>query len=176
MLVGRQRHVRARLRDEAGAQLQLELLHLVVMQVLLDQEALSPDSRLHVRRDVRDQPRHEELHHKHHVLRNKHTVHDHNADVFIRCEQDEAELTYLHDDDEGHLGCQDVPELHGGSVLPLMARRVAVVPISARHSKQRRKTTKGFSRMNFIYSYVVFCMFVCVFVVFIGLNCKISSV
>jgi len=36
---------------------------------------------------------------------------------------------YLHDDDEGQLGGQDVPELHGVGVLLRVAGRVAVVTV-----------------------------------------------
>lgn len=36
---------------------------------------------------------------------------------------------YLHDDDEGQLGSQNVPELHGVGVLLLMAGRIAVITI-----------------------------------------------
>lgn len=61
-----------RLGDEAGAQLHLQPLHLVVVQVLLHQVALALDPRLHVRRDVGDHPRHEELDHEHHVLQENH--------------------------------------------------------------------------------------------------------
>lgn len=39
-------------------------------------------------------------------------------------------LSYFHDNNEGHFGCQDVPELHGVSVLVLVAWRVPVVTVS----------------------------------------------
>ena len=38
-------------------------------------------------------------------------------------------MSYFHNDDEGHFGCKDVPELHGMSILPLVARGEAVVTI-----------------------------------------------
>ena len=50
-------------------ELVLQLLHLVVVQVLLDEVALPLHSGLHVGRNVGDQPGHEELHGEHHVLR-----------------------------------------------------------------------------------------------------------
>lgn len=76
MLVGRQGHFWLRLREETGTQLEFEPLHLVVMQVLLNQVALSLKSSLHACRDVGDHPRHEELHHEHDMLQreNNHTV------------------------------------------------------------------------------------------------------
>lgn len=50
------------------AELQCDLLHVVVVQVLLHHVALVLYAVLNFRRDIRDQPRHEELHHEHHML------------------------------------------------------------------------------------------------------------
>lgn len=36
---------------------------------------------------------------------------------------------YLHDNNESHLGSQNMPELHGVGVLLLVSRRVAVITI-----------------------------------------------
>lgn len=47
--------------------------------------------------------------------------------------------SHLHDNDESHLSSQDVPEMHGVRVLPLMARRVTVVAVSA----ERRQDSVG---------------------------------
>lgn len=68
VLVARHGRFWWRLCEETGAQLHFEPLHLVVMQVLLNQVAFSFNPRLHVWWDVWDQPRHKEFHHKHHVL------------------------------------------------------------------------------------------------------------
>lgn len=57
--------------DEAGAELHLQALQLVAVQVLLHQVALALDPRLHVRGHVGDQPGHEELDHEDHVLQEK---------------------------------------------------------------------------------------------------------
>jgi len=50
------------------AELDLQFLHLVVVEVLLDQVALSLDTSPHVRGNIRNQPGHEELDHKHNML------------------------------------------------------------------------------------------------------------
>lgn len=50
------------------AELDLELLHLVVVEVLLHQVALSLHPSPDVRGNVGDHPRHEELHHEDDVL------------------------------------------------------------------------------------------------------------
>lgn len=71
MLVCLQRRIWLRLCDETGTQLEFKLLHLVDMQVLLNQVAFPFNPRLHIWRDVRDHPRHEKLHHKHHMLQRK---------------------------------------------------------------------------------------------------------
>ena len=47
----------------------LQFLHLVVVQVLLNEVAFPLHSGFHVRRNVRDHPGHEELHGEHHMLR-----------------------------------------------------------------------------------------------------------
>lgn len=71
MLVCHQGRVCLWICEETGAQLEFELLHLVVMQVLLNQVAFSFKSCLHIRWDVWDHPRHEELNHKDHMLQRK---------------------------------------------------------------------------------------------------------
>lgn len=43
--------------------------HLVVVQVLLDEVAFSFNPGLHLGGNVRNHPRHEELHHKRHMLK-----------------------------------------------------------------------------------------------------------
>lgn len=40
--------------------------------------------------------------------------------------------SYFHDNNEGHFSCQNVPELHGLLVLPLMSRRITVVTVSVK--------------------------------------------
>lgn len=50
------------------AELDLELLHLVVMEILLDQVALSLYSSLHIGRNVGNHPGHKELDNEHHML------------------------------------------------------------------------------------------------------------
>lgn len=47
----------------------------------------------------------------------------------VLCSIDILWMAYLHDNDEGQFGCQDVPELHSVGVLPLVAWRVAVVTV-----------------------------------------------
>ena len=47
----------------------------------------------------------------------------------VLCSIDIFWMAYLHDNDEGQFGCQDVPELHSVGVLPLVAWRVAVVTV-----------------------------------------------
>ena len=54
-----------------AGQLVFELLHLVVVEVLLHQVALPLHARLHLRRDVRDQPGHEVLDQEDHVLQER---------------------------------------------------------------------------------------------------------
>lgn len=140
MLVCHRRRFRRRLCDETGAHLEFDPLHLVFMQVLLNQIAFSFEPSLHAWRDVWDHPRHEELHHKDHMLRRKnyHTVkiRSFNSErLFFRGRSgDKAVLSYFHDDNEGHFGCQDVPELHGVSVLLLVAWRVTVITVSVRNN------------------------------------------
>lgn len=51
------------------AELDLQLLHFVVMEILLDQVALSLHACPHVRGNIRNHPGHEELDHKHNMLR-----------------------------------------------------------------------------------------------------------
>lgn len=68
LYVRRLQRFRVRLCGETGAQLHCEPPHLVAVQVLLDQVALPRDPCLYVDGDVWNQPRHEELHHKHHML------------------------------------------------------------------------------------------------------------
>lgn len=50
------------------AQLDLQLLHFVVMEILLDQVALSLHSRPHVSGNVGNHPGHEELDQEHNML------------------------------------------------------------------------------------------------------------
>lgn len=69
MLVCHRGHFWLWLCDETGTQLEFDPLHLIVMQVLLNQVAFSFKPSLHIWRDVWDHPRHEELHHEDHVLR-----------------------------------------------------------------------------------------------------------
>lgn len=47
-------------------------------------------------------------------------------------------VLYLHDDDEGQLGRQNVPELHGVGVLLLVSGRIAVITIPARKKNHRK--------------------------------------
>lgn len=86
------------------AELNLQLLHFVVVEILLDQVTLSLDSSTHFRGNIGNHPGHKELDHEHNVL---------------------------HDNDESHLGSQNMPELHSVGVLLLMAGRVAVITIPA---------------------------------------------
>lgn len=51
-------------------------------------------------------------------------------------------LSYFHDNNEGHFGCQDVPELHGVSVLVLVAWRVPVVTVSVQTNKRAASYAK----------------------------------
>ncbi len=53
------------------AELDLQLLHFIVMEILLDQVALSLHSSPHVRGNVGNHPGHEELDHEHDMLRRK---------------------------------------------------------------------------------------------------------
>lgn len=77
MLVGGSADLRFGFNDKTLTQLDLELLHLVVVQVFLDEVTFPFDPSLHLGWHIRDQPGHKELHHKHHVLMGK-------EDVFIQ--------------------------------------------------------------------------------------------
>lgn len=111
-------------------QLHSELLHLIVVQVFLDQVAFPLYTSLHIRRHIRNQPRHKELHHKHNMLKktkiNGKTeaskMHDDKTTKVLK-------LLYLHNNNKSHFGCQDMPELHVVRVFILMAWRVAVISV-----------------------------------------------
>lgn len=139
LYVRRLQRFRVRLCGETGAQLHCEPPHLVAVQVLLDQVAFPRDPCLYVYGDVWNQPRHEELHHKHHMLR-EYKRYIMGIDQFYALFSsaskklgEAAALTYFHDNNKRQFSCQNMPELHGVSVLLLVAWRVAVVIISVQN-------------------------------------------
>lgn len=59
------------------SELDFKLFQLVVVQILLNQVTLALYTSFHIRRHVRDQPGHKELHHKHHMLQENDIIYNH---------------------------------------------------------------------------------------------------
>lgn len=139
------------------AELDLQLFHFIVMEILLDQVALSLNPGPHVRGNIRNHPGHEELYQEDDMLPRKKAGQvgstsaasaaegAFTSENVCECGRVTVNLTmdwfYLHDDDERQLGSQNMPELHSAGVLLLVARRIAVITIPAKNNMSEIKFT-----------------------------------